>query len=133
MIQRGATASVGAQALAIVLSYVFALHLIIVGLANATRAAADAGPQALLDPHAFCVVDTKQGSLGGGPSPDPDHGNPCCTLACGSAALLTPVVFAIVAYAASDAPLAHGARDLGHPPPTAPPGSGRGPRAPPFA
>jgi len=133
MIQRGATAILGAQALAVVLSYVLALHLIIAGLAAATRAPADAGPQALLDPHVFCVVDAKQGSPDGGPPPNPDHGNPCCTLACSGAALLTPAAFVIVAYAASVATLAHGARDLGHPPSIAPPGSGRGPRAPPFA
>ena len=135
MIQRGVTASLGAQALAVVLSYVLAFHLMIAGLAGATRAAGDAGPQTLLDPHVFCVVNAKQGSLDGAPSPNPDHGNPCCTLGCGGATLLTltPAAFAIVAYAASVAALAHGTRDLSHPPSTAPPGSGWGPRAPPVA
>jgi hypothetical protein len=133
MFRRGTTVASKAQALAIVLSYVFAFHLIITGLANATRASANAGPQALLDPHAFCVVDPEQGSFGGGSSSNPDHNKTCCTLICGVALLLTPAAFAVVAYYASAAMPAYGARDLGPPHLIAAPGSGQGPRAPPLA
>src|SRR4051794_23106676 len=123
----------GRQALAALLGYVLALHLILAGLTTATRAAQDFGPEALLNPHALCLAGLGSDDPSGdrpNPSNTADH-DPCCTLDCSGITLLTPTAFAPVSYVATTAMVIPATSDFGARPSTAPPGSGQGPRAPP--
>jgi hypothetical protein len=119
--------------LTVCLGYVLALHLLIAGLANATRTAQSLDTLASPDLHAFCLSGAVSESSDEGSSrPIGSHQHDlCCTLACG-VSLLAPTVFATVAYAAIATTVVSSTSDFGARLSTAPPGLGQGPRAPPV-
>ena len=96
--------------LTVCLSYVLALYLLIAGLASAAQTARSLDDAlASLDPHTLCLTSAASESPdGSGSTPaNPHHHDLCCTLACGSVALLAPAVFVSVAYAAASKVVVH--------------------------
>ena len=132
MLHAGARRSLTHAALTACLGYGLALQLIVAAMAGGAQAARSLDASALY-PHALCVA----GAPSGGPEQrgstpaSPHRHDGCCLLACDVALhaphpIVTAVAYRTVALTVIQATAALSAR-----PETAPPGLGRGPRAPP--
>lgn len=138
MTHGSARTRLGRTALAVVLGYVLALQLLLVGLDGSSQAARALGVRADLDGvHALCApdraLDAASDATSGPAGPARAGHGACCTLAClGGPALDPPRAATIERPAPRATRLARAwSVDLGARPATAPPGRGRGPRAPP--
>lgn len=118
--------------LTLCMGYALALQLIVAGLAGAAQAARNVDALAF-NLHILCLTGSVGGDLDrSGSTPASPHGHDFCgTFACAGVVLLAPQFFAVVAYTAASLVAVPPAFDFGARPATAPPGLGRGPRAPP--
>ena len=118
--------------LTVCMGYVLALQLIVAGIAGAAQAAQNVDALAL-NPHGLCLTGSVGGDLDrNGSTPAGPYGHTLCgAFACAGVVLLAPQFFAVVAYTAASLVAVPPAFDFGARPATAPPGLGRGPRAPP--
>jgi hypothetical protein len=118
--------------LTVCMSYALALQLIVAGLAGTAQAAKSFDALAP-NPHILCLTGSVGGDLDrNGSTPASPYGHDLCgTFVCAGVVLLAPESFAVVAYATASLVAVHPTFDFDARPATAPPGLGRGPRAPP--